>query len=143
MSRIVVLSVWRRGLLACAGETTGDAVVPDSNRSQFFITLDPTQQLDRKHTIFGKIAGDTIFNLTDLNELEVRPLKALIFPPNTAPLVPSLVAGRPLGSVSGCRQDVGNRKEPLNPLSMDPCVASNTQCMHIPRLIASSMDMCS
>ncbi|KAL3146243.1 hypothetical protein ABBQ32_002946 [Trebouxia sp. C0010 RCD-2024] len=60
-----------RGLLACAGETAGDAVVPDSNRSQFFITLDPTQQLDRKHTIFGKIAGDTIFNLTDLNELEV------------------------------------------------------------------------
>ena len=62
-----------RGLLACAGETSGDAVVPDSNRSQFFITLDQTQQLDRKHTIFGKITGDTIFNLTDLNELEVRP----------------------------------------------------------------------
>ena len=47
-------------------------MVPDSNRSQFFITLDQTQQLDRKHTIFGKITGDTIFNLTDLNELEVR-----------------------------------------------------------------------
>ena len=61
-----------RGLLACAGETTGDAVVPDSNRSQFFITLDATQQLDRKHTIFGKITGDTIFNLTDLSDLEVN-----------------------------------------------------------------------
>lgn len=47
-------------------------MVPDSNRSQFFITLDPTQQLDRKHTIFGKITGDTIFNLTDLNDLEVK-----------------------------------------------------------------------
>ena len=46
--------------------------MPDSNRSQFFITLDPTQQLDRKHTIFGKVTGDTIFNLTDLNDLEVR-----------------------------------------------------------------------
>ncbi|DBB06189.1 TPA: hypothetical protein ACH3X3_009738 [Trebouxia sp. C0006] len=60
-----------RGLLACAGETTGDAVVPDSNRSQFFITLDATQQLDRKHTIFGKVTGETVFNLTDLSDLEV------------------------------------------------------------------------
>ena len=60
-----------RGLLACAGETTGDSVVPDSNRSQFFITLDPTQQLDRKHTIFGKITGETVYNLADLVDLEV------------------------------------------------------------------------
>lgn len=60
-----------RGLLACAGETAGDAVVPDSNRSQFFITLDATQQLDRKHTIFGKVTGETVFNLTDLSDLEV------------------------------------------------------------------------
>jgi len=63
-----------RGLLACAGETTGDAVVPDSNRSQFFITLDATQQLDRKHTIFGKVTGETVFNLTDLSDLEVKPI---------------------------------------------------------------------
>ncbi|DBA82190.1 hypothetical protein WJX77_010418 [Trebouxia sp. C0004] len=60
-----------RGLLACAGETTGDAVVSDSNRSQFFITLDATQQLDRKHTIFGKVTGETVFNLTDLSDMEV------------------------------------------------------------------------
>ncbi len=44
----------------------------DSNRSQFFITLDATQQLDRKHTIFGKVTGETVFNLTDLSDLEVR-----------------------------------------------------------------------
>lgn len=60
-----------RGLLACAGETSGDSVVPDSNRSQFFITLEATQQLDRKHTIFGKITGETIFNLADLSDVEV------------------------------------------------------------------------
>ena len=46
--------------------------MPDSNRSQFFITLDATQQLDRKHTIFGKVTGETVFNLTDLSDLEVR-----------------------------------------------------------------------
>ena len=48
--------------------------MPDSNRSQFFITLDATQQLDRKHTIFGKVTGETVFNLTDLSDLEVKPI---------------------------------------------------------------------
>lgn len=30
---------------------------PDTNSSQFFITLAPTQWLDGKHTIFGRISS--------------------------------------------------------------------------------------
>jgi len=62
-----------RGILACA-----NAGPPHSNGSQFFITLDRCEWLDRKHTIFGKVTGDSIYNLTRLGEVETdkddRPL---------------------------------------------------------------------
>ena len=40
----------------------------DDNGSQFFFTLGPTQELQNKHTIFGKVAGDTIYNMLKLGE---------------------------------------------------------------------------
>ncbi|KAL5234938.1 hypothetical protein ACI65C_002348 [Semiaphis heraclei] len=52
----------RRGLVAMANAGK------DDNGSQFFFTLGSTPELQSKHTIFGKVAGDTIFNLTKLNE---------------------------------------------------------------------------
>ena len=42
----------------------------DDNASQFFITLGPTNDLNKKHTIFGKITGDTIYNLVKMAEGE-------------------------------------------------------------------------
>ncbi|EXB57655.1 Peptidyl-prolyl cis-trans isomerase CWC27-like protein [Morus notabilis] len=62
-----------RGLVACA-----NAGSPNSNGSQFFISLDRCDWLDKKHTIFGKVTGDSIYNLTRLGDLETdkddRPL---------------------------------------------------------------------
>ncbi len=57
----------RRGIVACA-----NANAPHSNGSQFFITLDRCDHLDRKNTIFGKVTGDSIYNAMHLNELEAR-----------------------------------------------------------------------
>ncbi|KAG2522760.1 hypothetical protein JM18_005614 [Phytophthora kernoviae] len=54
-----------RGLLAMANENK-----PNTNHSQFFFTLDACDFLDKKHTIFGKITGNTIFNLLSVRDLE-------------------------------------------------------------------------
>eukprot|EP01031_Cornospumella_fuschlensis_P035919 gene35919-43567_t len=61
-----------RGQVAMASDK------PGSNLSQFFITLDKTDWLDGKHTIFGKVVGSTIYNVLRMGEVEVsaaeRPL---------------------------------------------------------------------
>ena len=56
----------RRGLLAMANEGR-----PDTNGSQFFFTLGKTEELSGKNTIFGRIEGDTIYNLMKIGESEV------------------------------------------------------------------------
>lgn len=56
---------------------------PDSNGSQFFITLAPTQWLDGKHAIFGRIhSGMTVIRRiglveTDKNDKPVDEVKVL------------------------------------------------------------------
>ncbi|KAF7268424.1 hypothetical protein GWI33_018434 [Rhynchophorus ferrugineus] len=52
----------RRGLLAMANAGK------DDNGSQFFFTLASTPELQNKHTIFGKVTGDTIYNMIKLAE---------------------------------------------------------------------------
>jgi peptidyl-prolyl cis-trans isomerase SDCCAG10 len=68
-----------RGQLAMANGST-----PNSNKSQFFLTLGACEWLNRKHTIFGKVTGDTIYNLmrfgdsdVDGNDRPVDPIQLL------------------------------------------------------------------
>ncbi|KAJ3522776.1 hypothetical protein NM208_g12716 [Fusarium decemcellulare] len=56
----------RRGLLGSANESR-----PNTNGSQFFFTLDKAEELNGKNTLFGRIAGDTIYNLAKMGEAEV------------------------------------------------------------------------
>ena len=44
-----------------------------SSLSRFFFTLDSTPELQNKHTIFGRITGDTLFNVLKLQEVELEP----------------------------------------------------------------------
>lgn len=52
----------RRGLVAMANSG------PNDNGSQFFFTLGATPELQNKHTLFGKVTGDTIYNMIKLEE---------------------------------------------------------------------------
>ena len=56
----------RRGLLGMANDGR-----PDTNGSQFFFTLDKADELNGKNTMFGRVAGDTIYNLAKIGESEV------------------------------------------------------------------------
>ncbi|CAM9717743.1 unnamed protein product, partial [Ectocarpus sp. 13 AM-2016] len=63
-----------RGQVAMANENE-----PRTNHSQFFFTLDSAAHLDKKHTIFGKITGNTIFNALRMGDIDTdkddRPLE--------------------------------------------------------------------
>ena len=67
----------RRGLVACA---TGN----DQNNSQFFITLDKCEEIERtEYTIFGRVTPDTIYNILKVNEFQVDPkTEKPLFPPS-------------------------------------------------------------
>lgn len=55
----------RRGLVAMANSGK------DDNGSQFFFTLGEASELQNKHTIFGKVGGDTIYNVLKMENCEI------------------------------------------------------------------------
>ncbi|CAO3682877.1 unnamed protein product [Umbelopsis vinacea] len=64
----------RRGLVAMANAGKND------NGSQFFFTLDAAPELTNKHTIFGRVEGDTIFNVLKMGELETDENERPLYP---------------------------------------------------------------
>lgn len=110
----------RRGLLGMANEGK------DSNGSQFFITLGTTPELQGKHTMFGRIEGDTIYNLMKMAEAEMTEEEG-----SERPLYPTKITGSeilvnpfegmearvreaPRTAIDGKKgKDVKKRKKPL------------------------------
>ncbi|KAI4169293.1 MAG: hypothetical protein LQ343_005791 [Gyalolechia ehrenbergii] len=72
----------RRGLLGMAN--TGRK---NDNGSQFFLTLGATPELEGRNTMFGRVVGDTIYNLMKMGEAE------LIAEGSERPLYPTKIVG--------------------------------------------------
>ena len=56
----------RRGLLGMANSGQ-----KDDNGSQFFLTLGKTEELNGRNTMFGRVVGDTIYNLMKMGEADL------------------------------------------------------------------------
>ena len=53
---------------------------PNDNGSQFFFTLSPAPELNNKHTVFGKVAGNTIYNMIKLEDCEIGENERPVYP---------------------------------------------------------------
>ncbi|KAI4139918.1 MAG: hypothetical protein LQ340_007951 [Diploschistes diacapsis] len=71
----------RRGLLGMAN--TGRK---DDNGSQFFLTLGKAEELTGKNTMFGRVVGDTIYNVMRMGDAELEELEG-----SERPLYPAKV----------------------------------------------------
>ncbi|KAI0761824.1 cyclophilin-like domain-containing protein [Trametes elegans] len=65
-----------RGLVGMANNGS-----KNSNDSQFFITLDRADELNGKHTLFGRVVGDTIYNVAKIGEMEIDDNERPVYPP--------------------------------------------------------------
>jgi len=72
----------RRGLLGMANEDSGGKKVEGegTNGSQFFITLGETSELQGKNTLFGRVEGETIYNVARMGEMEVGENDRPVYP---------------------------------------------------------------
>lgn len=72
----------RRGLLGMANSGR-----KNDNGSQFFITLGPAAELEGKNTMFGRVVGDTIYNVMKMGDAE------LVGGEGERPLYPTKITG--------------------------------------------------
>ncbi|RXK39178.1 peptidyl-prolyl isomerase CWC27 [Tremella mesenterica] len=66
----------RRGLVGMANRSQRN-----TNTSQWFITLDKAEELTGRHTMFGQVMGNTIYNVVDMGQLEIDAEERPLHPP--------------------------------------------------------------
>ena len=104
------ISFNRRGLLACANQSK-----PNTNGSQFFIHLRPAD-IWMVNTIFGKIVGPTMFNVLQMENLEIGEDDRPVYPPK---ILSTKVVRNPFGDIqprkrSGESTNDGDKKDKPN-----------------------------
>ena len=67
------LKFGRRGLLGMVAHNDINEKKIDVNGTEFFFTLSETPELNGVATLFGRIYGDTIYNLLRMGDLEIDP----------------------------------------------------------------------
>ncbi|OAD60322.1 Peptidyl-prolyl cis-trans isomerase CWC27 like protein [Eufriesea mexicana] len=80
----------RRGLIAMAN------VGEDDNGFQFFFTLGSTLELQNKYTIFGKVTGETIYNMLKFGEALVDENDRSLYPPR---LIKTMLLNNPFADI--------------------------------------------
>ncbi|KAI9856899.1 MAG: Peptidyl-prolyl isomerase cwc27 [Trichoglossum hirsutum] len=105
----------RRGLLGMA-----NGGQRDDNGSQFFLTLGKTEELNGRNTMFGRVVGDTIYNVVKMSEVElvegterpVYPTKVLGAEVLVNPFEDMVARKRRVvnGDEAGMKKEVGKRK---------------------------------
>ncbi|KAK6528786.1 Peptidyl-prolyl isomerase cwc27 [Orbilia ellipsospora] len=73
----------RRGLVGMANSGRRD-----DNGSQFFFTLGETPELTGKNTMFGRVVGDTLYNVMKMGQLELEDVEG-----SERPLYPPKILG--------------------------------------------------
>ncbi|OAD54541.1 Peptidyl-prolyl cis-trans isomerase CWC27 like protein [Eufriesea mexicana] len=68
----------------------------DDNGSQFFFTLSSVPDLQHKHTIFGRVTGESIYNMLQLEEALVDENDRLLYPSR---LLKSIILNNPFSDI--------------------------------------------
>ena len=95
-------------LLIIYKANTGKA---NDNGSQFFMTFDQCSWLNKKHTIFGKVVGDTVYNLLAMEHLDTDADDRPINPPK---IIGAKVLINPFDDIiqrNVIKQDIAKTKE--------------------------------
>ncbi|OAD51962.1 Peptidyl-prolyl cis-trans isomerase CWC27 like protein [Eufriesea mexicana] len=80
----------RRDLIAMANSGK------DDNGSQFFFTLGSTPDLQNKHTIFGNVTGETIYNMLKFEEALVDENDRSLYPSR---LIKTIILNNPFANI--------------------------------------------
>ncbi|OAD52872.1 Peptidyl-prolyl isomerase cwc27 [Eufriesea mexicana] len=93
-------SVWNTTQQSPATKVTGiiglEPPKKDDNGSRYFFILSSTPDLQRKHTIFGRVTGESIYSMLELEEALVDENDKPHYPPR---LIKTITLNNPFSDI--------------------------------------------